>query len=377
MKLKPTKIIVMAVIALLLGTSDPVQAAPYMSSGYYCLMDAGNGQLILSKNADQPRPVASTTKMLTAIVALEYASLDEVAVVSQHADHTLEYTIGLKEGQQITVNELLKAALVRSANDAAVVLAEHAAGDERFFAYLMNKKAFLLGASQTHFENASGLPAQEHLSTAYDLALIGRYALSNPDIARLVAARQVQFRHPGYQQPWTLSNTNTLLDYYPGANGVKTGTTNAAGKCLVASARQKGRQLIAVSLHSGDRAADCARLLDYGFKQTRPVLLISQHDSFKEIPVTRGNRLIPVNTDRDIKLWMGEDSPNIEKKVQLDYQIVPPVQKGTRVGELSIYADGKPVETAALLVGQDIDTGESRAESWLKNFLQKLKESAH
>ena len=125
---------------------------------------------------------------------------------------------------------------------------EYVAGDERLFAHLMNKKAFLLGASQTHFENSSGLPSREHLSTVYDLALLGRYALTIPEIAELVKSRQIKFRHPSYREPLILNNTNTLLESYPGANGIKTGTTNAAGKCLVASAQRDGRQLIAVTL---------------------------------------------------------------------------------------------------------------------------------
>lgn len=352
----------------------PVLAAPYISCNHYCLMDGENGQLILSRNADEPRPVASTTKILTAIVALDYADVNEVAVVSEHADHTPEYTIGLKAGQKVEVGELLKAALVKSANDAAVVLAEHVAGDERFFAHLMNKKAFLLGASQTHFENSSGLPSREHLSTVYDLAIMGRCALTIPEIAELVKSRQIEFKHPGYQEPLVLNNTNSLLESYPGANGIKTGTTNAAGKCLVASAQRNGRQLIAVALNAANRQADCARLLDYGFTQSKSVTVLSKQEAFKEILSDKG-QLIPIVPERDVVLWVGEETPNIEKCVNINYQIETPVQKGLRVGSISIFADGKHVESVPLLVGDNVSSCEKKLENWLKNFLNRLKES--
>lgn len=373
---KLIKILLLTILFQLgMGVDQPLQAAlPYMSSSHYCLMDSETGQLIVSRNADELRPVASTTKILTAIVVLDYADLNEVAVVSEHADHTPEYTIGLKAGQELEVGELLKAALVRSANDAAVVLAEHIAGDERFFAHLMNKKAFLMGASQTHFENSSGLPSPEHLSSVYDLALLGRYALSIPEIAALVEVPQVEFKHPGYLQPIVLRNTNSLLESYPGANGIKTGTTDAAGKCLVASARRDGRQLIAVTLHSGNRNTDCARLLDYGFQQTRKATVLSTEEAFKEIPAQNG-QLTHIIAEHGVTLWVGDETPNIEKKVHLDYQINGSVNKGERVGIISIFADGQHVESVALLVGENISSDKNSLEHWLKSFLNRLKES--
>lgn len=368
-------VILAAVLQFVTNVEEPLQAAPSLTSSHYCLMDAENGQLILSLNAGEPRPVASTTKVLTAIVVLDYADLNEMATVSEKADHTPEYTIGLKAGQKLTIGELLKAALVKSANDAAVVLAEHVAGDERFFAHLMNKKAFLLGASQTHFENSSGLPSKEHLSTAYDLALLGRYALTVPQIAELVGARQVEFKHPDYQQPLVLNNTNTLLEVYPGANGIKTGTTNAAGKCLLASAERNGRQLIAVTLHAGNRTSDCARLFEYGFNQTKIVTLLSPEETFKEIPWEEG-RLIPIVPQQEVKLWVGEESPNIEKRVDINYHLTPPIRKGDRVGSISVFADGKHVKSVPLVVGEDISGNETSLEGWLKKILARLKESS-
>jgi D-alanyl-D-alanine carboxypeptidase (penicillin-binding protein 5/6) len=331
------------------------QAAPWTSSQYYCLMEGDTGQVLLSKNQDQMRPVASTTKIMTAVIALEYSRLDDHAVVTDNADHTPEYTIGLREGQTLTVAELIKIALIRSANDAAVVLAEHAAGDERFFAHLMSKKAFALGAVNTHFENASGLPSNNGYSTAYDMALISRYALANDYIAEMVSTARTTFKHPGYKQPLTITNTNGLLQGFQGADGIKTGTTNAAGRCLAASATREGRQLIAIVLRSGNRQGDCARLLEYGFSNYTKMKIIDEKIPFKTLTVSGKNRrnfdLYPI---RPIYIWYDGEHPNIEKKVILNYEIKLPVKKGESLGCIRIYVDGKFIDSIDLISHQTI-----------------------
>lgn len=328
-----------------------VQAAPWVTSQYYCVLDSSSGQLLMGQNQHQQRPVASTTKMMTAILAVEYAKLNEMAVVSRHADQTAEYTIGLREGQTLPVSELLKAALICSANDAAVVLAEHVAGDEALFAHLMSCKAFLIGATSTHFVNASGLPAQNHYSTAYDLAQIGRYTLTCPFLRQTVGTARAEFHHPGYKKPLIIRNTNGLLSAYQGAEGIKTGTTNAAGKCLVAAATRKDRQLIAVVLKSADRQGDCWRLLDYGFSNFRYSKIIDKNEPFKRIRVTGGKKnYVEVYPSRDLWLWLGDQQPDTEKQVVISYTVSAPTRPGQIVGELNIYAQGKLVEAMELVL---------------------------
>ncbi|MDD3023229.1 MAG: D-alanyl-D-alanine carboxypeptidase, partial [Syntrophomonadaceae bacterium] len=341
----------------ILTAGFPVAAeGPYVGSKYYCLMDAETGQVIISKNMEEIRQVASTTKMLTAILTMEYADLNEIAEVSQYADHTPEFTIGLRAGQKVAVGELLKVSLIRSSNDAAVVLAEHVAGNEELFAHLMSKKAFASGAMVTHFRNASGLPDNEHYSTAYDLAQIGRYALSDPTIKKLVATRQSEFKHPGYLKPLTINNTNGLLGSYPGADGIKTGTANAAGKCLVASASRQGRQLIAVVLKSPDRNGDCIRLLDYGFKQSTLSKVVDHSLAFKNISISNGEESgVDVYPAEDLELWISDKGPDVEKRVKMDYELAAPVSKGQKVGIMEVYCDGKKVRSIDLICGQKID----------------------
>jgi len=358
--------LMVVIICISLWFPASVQAAPRLNSQYYCVVDRETGQCILGKNAAVKRPMASTTKMMTAILAAEYTELGETAVVSPNADRTPEYTIGLRSGQRIQVGELLKVALIRSANDAAVVLAEYVAGDEEFFAYLMSKKACLIGAPNTRFQNASGLPAENHYSTAYDLAQIGRYALTKPYIEEMVATTSTDFKHPGYQQPLTISNTNSgLLTGYPGADGIKTGTTDAAGKCLVASATRKDRGLVAVVLKSGDRQGDCIKLLNYGFLEAKRQKVVDHEEVFKNLAVNNSDEaqaaIVPAE---DLWLWMGDQTNGIEKRVRLNYNLDAPLKQGQVLGEMDVYMNGFMVRSVALVSQKDIDR-----KAW---FLQRI-----
>lgn len=362
-------------VLICLGCLYPADAvaAPHLNSQYYCVVDRETGQPLLGKNSDVRRPMASTTKIMTAILAVEYAGLDEMAEVSKYADRTPEYTIGLRAGQQLQVGELLKVALIRSSNDAAVVLAEHVAGNEQFFAYLMSKKACVIGAMHTRFQNSSGLPDEAHFSTALDLAQISRYALSKPYIAQIVGTSETDFKHPGYQQPLTIRNTNAgLLNGYSGADGVKTGTANEAGKCLIASATRQDRSLIAVVLKSSDRQGDCIKLLDYGFLNTTRQKIIDHETAFKSLKVNNGEeawaQIVPA---QDLWLWVGEKTANIEKIVRLNYNLDAPLKKRQTIGEIDIYIDGGYVNSVALVSQRDI-----KRQSWFgQRIIKHLMES--
>jgi D-alanyl-D-alanine carboxypeptidase (penicillin-binding protein 5/6) len=169
----------------------------------------------------------------------------------------------------------------------------------------MSKKAFAIGAMQSKFQNASGLPDKEHYSTAYDLAIIGRYALSKTFLAKTVATVETAFKHPGYQTALTITNTNSLLRSYPGADGIKTGTTDAAGKCLVASASRNNRGLIVVVLKSGDRQGDCSKLLDYGFKNTSSQKVIDREMAYKSLKINNGDKdLLEIIPSQDLALGL-------------------------------------------------------------------------
>jgi len=331
-----------------------VQAAPYMTAQAYCLLDLTSGQVMHGKKMHEMRPVASTTKILTAVLALEYAGLAELAVISPEAANT-ESGIGLKAGDQMTVEDLLKAALLESANDASVALAEHVAGSEDLFAYLMNKKAWVLGAVRTHFTNSSGLPDKGHRSTCYDLSLITRYALRNRVFTELVGTRQAVIKQPGYPEGRKIFNTNQLLGSYDGAFGVKTGTTDAAGKCLIAAAQRGNRKLISVVLRSWDRYADSRRLLDWGFTSLTREKVVDKSNMFKVLPVLGGTSIqVTVYPSRDVYLWLPQDKAGVEKIVSIQYRPRAPLRAGQKVGELEVRYLGVPVERVNLVAGHEV-----------------------
>lgn len=246
------------------------------------LMDRETGRTLFERNAKERRPPASTTKIMTAVLILERGRLHEKVRVGEQAASVGGFSLGLKPGQMVSLKDLLAAILVGSANDAAMAAAEHIAGSKGRFVSLMNAKATQLGMKDTHFANPHGLDEDGHYSTAYDLALLARYALQNPSFARLVKSRRIQVtimngRTRRVVRRKVLKTHNRLLDSFWGADGVKTGYTEAAGPSLVASARRGDRGLIAVLLNDPHRFTDAASLLEYGFRH-----LLAERREFRE-----------------------------------------------------------------------------------------------
>ncbi|HHX95916.1 MAG TPA: D-alanyl-D-alanine carboxypeptidase [Clostridia bacterium] len=246
--------------------AEKVEATPQISAAAAIVMDAQTGEVLYQKNAFQQKAPASTTKILTAILAIESGFLDEIVTVSENAAAIGEASLHLKPGDQLLLRELVWGALLKSGNDACVAIAEFLTPSEIEFVGLMNLKAQLLGAFQTTFYNSNGLPHPYHLTTAYDLAIITRYALQNSTFRDMVATRSYRIKWLNSEKTLFVKNTNRLLWSYPEITGVKTGTTIQAGKCLVASALYGQLHLIAVVLDSRNRYEDAYRLLKYGIK---------------------------------------------------------------------------------------------------------------
>jgi len=233
-------------------------AMPEVTAQAAIVSDVAAGQVLAEKNAHQRLAPASTTKIATALVALQRGQLEEQVVVQESA-LIGGAQMGLSPGQVVTLEELLYGLLLRSGNDAATAIAQHIGGSVDGFVEMMNQEAEALGLTDTHFANPHGLDAPDHYSSAYDLMVIARQALANPTLAEIVSTQEVTFRG----RP--LSNRNELLGNYPGADGIKTGTTSEAGECLVASATRDGHQVLVVVLGSEDRYGDASILLDYYF----------------------------------------------------------------------------------------------------------------
>ncbi len=235
------------------------------------LMDASRGDVLFARNPDDQLPPASITKILTALVILEQGTLTDTVVVSPTAAQVGGFRLGLRAGQRISLGDLLAAILIRSANDAAEAAAEHVGHGLAGFVALMNAKAQALGMDRSHFANPHGLDAPGHYTTARDMAVLTRVALENPTFADLVRTRETRviIYKPGRRgvvpAPRLILTHNRLLSTVEGADGVKTGYTGLAGRCLVASASRSGQRMIAVLLNDPQRWTDAAALLKYGF----------------------------------------------------------------------------------------------------------------
>lgn len=226
------------------------------------LMDATTGQVIYAKNPHERRAQASTTKIMTALVTLEKGRLSDIVTAGPNVNTVEPVIIGLEPGDQLTVEQVLYGMLLNSGNDAAVALAEHIGGSIPEFADMMNAKAAELGMKDTHFVNPHGLDEEGHYSSAYDLAILAKAALENPVFEKIVSTKEYRIEGP---VRWVFTNTNRLLSDMPTADGVKTGFTDAAGRCLVSSATQRGRRAIGVVLFDENMYEDSAALLNYLF----------------------------------------------------------------------------------------------------------------
>ncbi len=264
--------------------------APAIQARSAVLMEFRNGQVLYAKEAHRRLPPASLTKVMTALLVLEHADLDEVVVASKNAVNTPSSSIHLQEGEQMTVRDLLYALMLRSANDAAVALAEHVSGSVEKFVQKMNERAKAIGAKNTHFVNPHGLHDPKHLSTAYDLALIARAAMENPLFCEIVCQRSYVLERSHNKQDLLVESRAKFLDLYEGAEGIKTGYTRPAGFCFVGSASRNGRRLIAVVLNSPQREQDTIALMDYGFGQWEPLILGKAGDIVGEAEVEGGAR---------------------------------------------------------------------------------------
>lgn len=261
---------------------DRLRQLPALSAPSAILADAVTGQVLYSQDADAPRPPASTTKIMTALLVLERGVLTETVRIPANIQMP-GTSAALQPGETLTLEDLLYGLLLPSGNDAALALARHISGSEEAFVAAMNARATELGLTHTHFANPHGLDDPGHVSSAADLLALTREALRHPIFARIVATSSYSTRGHVWE------NRNQLLGHYPGADGVKTGTTAAAGECLVATATREGHRLIAVVLGSNDRYADATALLDYGFANYTWLRLTLPPGDFSRARATDGS----------------------------------------------------------------------------------------
>lgn len=315
----------------------------------------GDGRVLWARNPSGHRSIASITKIMTAVVAMERGNLSDKVTIPSQARRVGESTSYLEAGDELTLSELLEALLVKSGNDAAFAIAIHIAGSEEAFVKLMNEKAAELGLSDTRYTNAHGLDHGDQYSSAADMGVLARYAMMKPEFRRIVGQKNASIRTVGRAMP--VENTNLLLGNYEGANGVKTGWTGKAGYCVVDSAKRGDVELYAVVLGTSSelqRFRDARELLDWGFAHYRTQQVVSAGTVVAETPVvdfldrTVGAR---VATDQNVTVF--DLFGPITRTVKVS-SVKAPVKAGQKIGVATFTQDGKIIATVPLVAAETV-----------------------
>ncbi len=329
--------------------------APSVSARCAVLIHAETGEILFGKDENIRRGMASTTKIMTALVALENTSLDKKVTVAKEAVGVEGSSVYLYEGETVTMETLLYALMLQSANDAAAAIAIDIAGSIEAFADMMNAKAKEMGLHATHFENPHGLDGETHYTTALELAKIAAYALENPIFYEIVSTEKKTIPLHDGTATRLLVNHNRLLREYDDIIGVKTGFTQKCGRTLVSAAERDGVRLIAVTLDDGDDWVDHRALLDYGFSLYENVPLVQAEELSFDVPVCGGVcDTVSVSNATALTLSLPKSRGDIEMVVCLPRFLYAGVEKGARVGEVRYILDGKEIGEVALYADEEV-----------------------
>ena len=345
-------------------TSGKLNDEPKINSRSAVVIDRKSKAVIYGKNENVKKAMASTTKIMTAMVVIQNTNLNNTVEISKKSAGTGGSRLGLKVGDKITVKDLLYGLLLRSGNDCAVALAEYVAGSVQEFSNLMNQNAQMLGLNNTHFVTPHGLDEEEHYTTAYELAVLTDYALNNEVFAQIVNTKSYTININKNSK--TLNNTNELLGNLNGVYGVKTGFTNGAGRCLVTSIKRGNLDIICVVLGADtkkDRTRDSAKLIEYTFNKYAEINISEKvkesFESWNEINANRiniekgeSNKLKLVLKDKD-KIYTYPIEKGAEEKIKVEINanllLKAPVKENTKIGELKVYYDNKEIMTIDII----------------------------
>jgi len=367
-----------AVAAALLIASLPhsIWAAPDVRAQGAVLMEASSGAVLLDVDAHRRLPMASTTKIMTAIVALENCAPEKAVRISDKAVGVEGSSVYLQSGEVLTMEQLLYALLLESANDAAEAIAIDVAGDVASFADLMNETAARLGLTDTHFTNPHGLDDPEHYSSAYDLAVLTRYALANPEFARIVSTYKTTIPLAGDDGVRVLINHNKMLKYYDGAIGVKTGYTKRCGRCLVSAAVRDGVTMIAVTLSAPNDWQDHTAMLDYGFTLYECAVLAQAGEIRCQLPCLGSEtESVYASNIQSVSAILPRNHGPITYVIEANRYVCAPICAGDTVGEIVFSCDGEEIARVSLCAentAEALPRTKSKLES-LKDFFKLSK----
>ena len=345
------------------GSIRPVPPAIQCESAI--LVDAISGQVLYAKNADERRPMASTTKIMTALVLCENAGETDIVCASEYAASIKDSSLHLKKGEKLTVKDLLRAVLMRSANDGCVAAAEHVAGNEVAFVEKMNARAAELGATHTHFTNPHGLHNPEHYTTARDLATIARAAMQNARICDVVKRLKTKIARSTNSRDVTMNNHSVkFLKHFPGADGIKTGWTVPAGHCFVGSTTWGGWRLISVVLKSKNYVQDTSALMKFGYQNFTVHKLAKSGAIVGECMVNGGNEpKVFAMTQFPVQIVLPKASESrVESQMELPL-VNAPLAYGAPIGSMKIFIDGVPVLSSPLLSNAAVEATPGFANS--------------
>lgn len=362
-RLKKIICILICLIYCLLGQSEIVAAnasLETLTAKSIYLFEARTGRVVYEKNSEDRLFPASTTKMMTTLLALEQGNLNDLVTVGSDAAGLEGSSMQLRSGDKLSLEDLLYGIMMVSGNDATVAVADHLAGNVSVFAKMMTNRAKEIGAVNTNFMNSSGLPASNHYSTAADLGKIAQFAYNNTKFRQLIKTQRREI-HIQSGRKLVLENTNLLLGSYQGSNGIKTGYTRAAGECLVASAERNGVHLIAVlmNVQKDQRWREAKTLLDYGFEKIKAQFMFDRHALVKDIHVHDGTTYkITARPKMDIVLpIMNNDSKDFSLKWEMPDFVEAPIRSGQQFGYVKILYKGQEVDKMEMIADQDVNRG--------------------
>lgn len=342
-------------VAMLVAGNMAVEClavAPDCSAKSAVLIEAETGTVLYAKDIHTQRAMASTTKIMTAILTIEAGDLDTEFTVDPLAIRVEGTSMGLREGDRVSRRDLLYGIILPSGNDAANAAAVSVAGSVPAFVQMMNNKAAELGLSDTHFVTPSGLDAKGHYTSAYDLAMLTAYAMKNELFREIVACRskQLEYGNPPYSR--TLYNSNKMLTRYEGAIGVKPGFTDDARRCLVSAAERNGTTLIAVTLNDGDDYKDHAAMLDYGFTQVSAYPL--ETECSVKVAVAGTGKSVGVYANESTISLTPQQHQKLQRRVLLPRIVYGDIKRGQQLGKLVFTIDGKVLKSVPLHASSDV-----------------------
>lgn len=332
------------------------------------LIEAESGDIVYGKNEHIKLPMASTTKIMTALVVLDNAELDEIVTIEPCMVGIEGSSVYLRVGEKLTVQDLLYALLLESANDASVALAIHVSGSIDDFAVLMNEKAKELGLESTHFSNPHGLDQEEHYTTPYELGVIAASAMKNEAFTKIVSTKKAVIPSFDGEGSRVLINHNKLLRSYEGAIGIKTGFTKKCGRCLVSCAVRDGVMLICVTLNAPNDWQDHKNMLDYGFTQYESISLATPYCYTVELNAIGGNKgsFLAQNCDT-LQVTLKRQKHNICAVLETNRFVSAPIRKGDLVGAIVYYDNDKVIGRVPLYAKESVEK-----LSYKKSFFERL-----